>query len=281
MEIIKNNDNYLIKNNYGSYHLSIKDFEELGEDEAIKFAEKEIRKKSRDYLDKNIDFKRARIMGLWGYGIKDFCEELNLDINGTYKLSDLKEKLTASVIIKYSDECFKLFGKDCLNRFGGPKGFLNSNRSRGALEFILNNYVSEKSCHELGVKFALRVIGNFEKMYPEDKRPRMAIEAKQRWFKNELSDNELCSALSAAQLASCSASHLASLSASHSAHSAALSAHSAAHLASLSASHSAHSAALSAHSASLSASHSAALSAHSAETEYQIDETLKELNDAR
>lgn len=198
MKITKNKDNYLLENKYGSYHFTHEKFNELGEIEAVKYAEKEIRKKSTAYLDAEIDFKKARAIGFCEYGIEDFCEKLNLDIGKSYKLDHLKGLLTPDVILSYPDECLKLFGKSLLDKFGGVKKFLIENKTRNALNFILTNYVSENTCHELGVVFALSCIDNFEKEYPDDKRPRQAIEAKQKWLRGEITERDLAAAESAA-----------------------------------------------------------------------------------
>ena len=259
MKITKNKDSYLLENDHGSYHFTHAHFEELGESEAIKYAEKEIRKKSESYLDKDIDFKRARDIGFCEYGIKDFCKQLDLDIYKTYKLTHLKSILTTEVLLEYTSECFKLFGKSVLDKFDGPKQFLRDNRTRPVLNFILEYYASERDCHELGIKFALSCIENFEKEFPDDKRPREAIEAKRKFIDGEITEKELRSARSAAR------------SARSAARSAAESAESAAWSAARSAARSA------AESAAWSAAWSARSAAWSAVLEYQIEETLKVL----
>ena len=97
MEITKNENNYLLKNSKGEYHLSIEDYEKLGEKEAIILAEKEINKKlNANYSNKTINFEKARDLGFCEFGIKDFCKRLDLDIDKTYKLLELKEKLYQS-----------------------------------------------------------------------------------------------------------------------------------------------------------------------------------------
>ena len=56
----------------------------------------------------------------------------------------------------------------------------------------------QKDIHMLGCKWALSVIDNFEKEFPNDKRPRQAIEAKIKWLDWEVSDGELLVANEAA-----------------------------------------------------------------------------------
>lgn len=47
----------------------------------------------------------------------------------------------------------------------------------------------KKDSVELAVFAAEQVIGNFEKQYPNDKRPREAIEAAKKWIKNPTKEN--------------------------------------------------------------------------------------------
>ena len=106
MNVTKKDDHYLLENAQGSYHFSIEEYTKLGKDKAIEQATKEIYKKSKQYLDTDIDFTRARELGFCEYGINDFCEQLKLDSTKTYKLSHLKDLLTVDIILEYSNECF-------------------------------------------------------------------------------------------------------------------------------------------------------------------------------
>lgn len=58
--------------------------------------------------------------------------------------------------------------------------------------------LSEKQLHLLACDFAESVLHFFENEYPDDRRPRQAIEAKRRWVSGEISDSELQTASAAA-----------------------------------------------------------------------------------
>ena len=55
--------------------------------------------------------------------------------------------------------------------------------------------------HRFWVQFAVAVLPIWEKAYPEDKRPRQAIEAKRKWVAGEIDDDELAGAGDAARAA--------------------------------------------------------------------------------
>ena len=195
MKVTKlNEDVYLFQNDNGEYHLSTEKYNELGEKKAIEFAKAEINKKLKStYQDMDIDFARARELGFCEYGIKDFCNKLGLDLEKTYKINYLKRKLTAEVFIEYVDECSKLFGKDNLiKKFGGVKKMLFENRSRKMLDFVFySGVISDKKLHLLACDFAERTLSVFEEKYPDDKRPRNAIETKKIWIKEEYKNEQI------------------------------------------------------------------------------------------
>ena len=195
MKVTKlNEDVYLFQNDKGEYHLSIDKYNELGEAKAKEFAKAEIDKKLKStYQDVDIDFARARELGFCEYGIQDFCNKLRLDQNKTYKISYLKRKLTAEVFIEYVDECSKLFGKDNLiKKFGGVKKMLSKNRSRKMLDFVFySGLISDKKLHLLACDFAEKTLSVFEKEYPDDKRPRNAIETKKLWIQEEYKNEQI------------------------------------------------------------------------------------------
>ena len=215
----KHEDHYLFKNSDGEYHISLSEYERMGRDKSLDFARAEIQKKKvSSYSDLEIDFKRARALSFCEYGIKDFCENLNLNTSETYKLSDLSNKLTTDIVLKYPDECLKLFGKNLLDNFGGPENFLRNNKGQASLSLIMNEYfISERTMHILATKFSLTTIDNYEKEYPGDDRPRKVIEAKQEWLRGEIGDEELEAARSAARSAVRSAARSAAWSAAESA----------------------------------------------------------------
>ena len=116
--------------------------------------------------------------------------------------------------------------------------------------WIASKVLPDNILHRFSIECAYSTLNNFEKEFPNDSRPRKAIEAKQAWLNNEISDEELREARLAASRSAISASR-----------SALFSAHSAAHSAARSA---AYSAAYSAHSEPNSAANSAEYSARSA-----------------
>ena len=244
MNITINSDNVLFKNELGEYHLSIGEFNKLGHENAITIAESEILKKlESNHSGTTINFDQARELGFCKYGIEDFATKLKLDISKEYSINELNKKLTIEALTAYPDECVKLFGKDTLKYLGGVKRVLNED----TISLVLRpEFIPTEVLHKLSMKFAYSCLGNFEKEYPNDNRPRLAIEAKRKFLKGEITEVEL----DAARLAARSA-----------ASSAARSAYSAAESAARSAASSASSAAYSAYSAAESAAWSAASSA--------------------
>lgn len=221
MKIIKNKDHYLLKNEFGEYHLSIEEFERLGEEGAVALAKEEIEKKLvSSYTNKTISFQQAQDLGFCKYGIEDFCEMLSLDISGEYEVEELNKKLTLKALKKYPYECIKLFGKNTLKYLGGVSGIL----SEETVDLVLRpEFIDEETLHKLSVRFAYQCLENFEKVYPDDDRPRKAIQTKEMWIKGCASDKEL----SAASLAAWSARSVARSAAESVARSAAWSAWSA------------------------------------------------------
>jgi hypothetical protein len=276
MQITKNKDYYLLKNNNGEYHLSIEEYEKLGEENAIELAEKEIDKKNKlTYQDSEIDFSKARALGFCEYGIRDFCERLNLDIDKSHNISDIKLQLTAEVFLDYTSECDKLFG-NTIELFGGAKKFLGENRTIDVMNYIIRNIIDDKINHKLAVKFALDCIDIYEQKYPNDDRPRKAIEAKQNYINGDITLDELSAAESAAWSAAESAARSAAYSAKSAAESAARSAAESAAYAAYAAESAAYAAESAAYSAK-SAAWSAARSAWSAAERKQIDLVLEVL----
>ena len=81
MEITKKEGYYLFTNKEGEYHISYEKYDLIGKEEAIELAEKEIKLKNKaNYSNRAINFKQARKLGFCEYGIKDFCEKLELNI---------------------------------------------------------------------------------------------------------------------------------------------------------------------------------------------------------
>ncbi len=61
--------------------------------------------------------------------------------------------------------------------------------------------IPERILHEFAIWCAESVLHLFEEKHPDDKRPRLAIEAKKKWLDGEITDKELASAASAARAA--------------------------------------------------------------------------------
>ena len=267
MNITKHKDHYLLNNEHGEYHLSIEDYKSLGEQGAIDKATKEINKKlNSQYHNKTINFDQARELGFCEYGIKDFCTQLKLDTSKEYQLSELQSKLTLEVFKEYPNECIKLFSKDVINKFGGVNEILKNNKDSKTFYFIIDNFIEDDILHKLSVKAAYYSLNNYEKLYPDDNRPRKAIEAKEAYIRGEITKEELDSTRSAAESAAWSAAYSAAKSAAWSA------AYSAAKSAAKSAAWS---------TAWSAASSAAAESAESAAYEYFIDELIKLLEELK
>ena len=189
MKIQKREKNVLLTNELGEYHFSHEEFNSLGEQAAISKATEEIKKKATldRYQDKTITFQQAEELGFCSEGIRDFCEQLDLDLDATHVLSEVLDKLTVDAFLEYPEECRKLFGKDdIMSKFGGVKKFLSENRTRKALSFVLENkFIGDKQLHILACDFAENVLHYFEQKYPDDNRPRRAIEVKRLWIGEE------------------------------------------------------------------------------------------------
>lgn len=217
----------LFKNKDGEFHFNLDDYNKIGEKEATRLALKGIKKKinSGSYSNATINFDQAKELGFCEYGIKDFCNRLRLDIDGTYSISDLYEKLDVNTFIEYPDECLKLFTNSVFEKFGGIIKILDENRSRRVLNLVINRgNIEDKIFHLLAYHSATRVIVNFEKKFPNDDRPRKAIAAKKDFIDGKIDEKQLLAAESAARSAVWLAAESAAESAARSAESAAESA---------------------------------------------------------
>jgi hypothetical protein len=56
---------------------------------------------------------------------------------------------------------------------------------------LREEFISEENLHKIAIYAAKLVLPIFEKEYPDDKRPRQAIKAKEMWLKGKISDGEL------------------------------------------------------------------------------------------
>lgn len=189
MKITKNQDHVFFKNKSGEYHISNVDYNKLGAEKALALAESEIQKKlsTKAYGNVTINFQQARDLGFCEYGIKDFAEMLELSLDKEYSIDEILTKLTPKAFLAYTSECVKLFTKDrVMAKFGGVKAFLKENPTREVLDFVLrNDFIDDKNLHLLACSFAENTLHKFEKEYPDDKRPRRAIEVKRLWIGEE------------------------------------------------------------------------------------------------
>ena len=64
---------------------------------------------------------------------------------------------------------------------------------------LRTQFIPENDLHELACQFAEHVLPIFETEYSDDKRPRLAIEAKRKWLQGEITTNELKAAAWAAR----------------------------------------------------------------------------------
>lgn len=185
---IKKQKDYIIFTNSSNqeYHLSHENFNRMGKDKSIKFVEAELKKKKNaSYADITIDFDRARNLGFCEYGIKEFCEQLNLNIKKEYTIKHLLNVLTVDVLMEYPFECYKLFGDAAIAKFGGPITLLNEYPTAKTRNFILeSNVLTDKQKHILALLFAKSVLPNYENENPDNKAPRTAIEVKAEWIEH-------------------------------------------------------------------------------------------------
>jgi len=121
MKITKKQDHYLFQKDNQEYHLSIEDYNKLGEFLATEYVKIEMEEKTNaEFNEQTINFQKARNLGFCEFGIKDFCTKLDLDVNKTYKISYLRNLLTENkldLMFNYSDELIKLFGKSIFTQF--------------------------------------------------------------------------------------------------------------------------------------------------------------------
>lgn len=208
MNIQENKDHVIISDHNGEYHIELNEYKKLGKDKAINLAKEEIKKKNRlgHYSKSTIDFNQARELGFCEYGIKDFCERLELDIKKEYSVKDLYNALDVHTFKDYPDECLKLFSSKVFEKFGGVEQFLIDNKDRQCLNLVINHgNIDDNILHTLAYKSTLSVINNFEKVYSNDDRPRKAIEAKKLFLDGKINSKELLEARSAARSAAESA----------------------------------------------------------------------------
>jgi hypothetical protein len=197
MKIEVKKDHVVLSNKDGSYHLSLDRYRELGKDEVVKIAKSEIKKKisSGIYPYETIDFSQARELGFCEYGIIDFCNALGLDTGKTYSIEKLNKLLTMEIILEYPDEILQIFGKDCIKYLGEARNLINK---KNIDLFLREEFILEKNLHLLSVEFAKSCLCIFEEKYPNDDRPRKAIEAKEKWIKGKISTSQLDAASKAA-----------------------------------------------------------------------------------
>ena len=103
--------------------------------------------------------------------------------------------------------------KDAFDRFKMTREFWQINllgiiKGYGSLENVREDKraATERLLHLHACWSAEQALPLFESRYPDDKRPRLAIEAKRKWLNGEITDEELNSASSAASAAYSAAS---------------------------------------------------------------------------
>lgn len=171
----------VFNNEFGEYHLSLKEFNKLGEEKAIEYATQEIAKKSegRASLYKTFDFNTCHEkLGFCEYGIKDFCKLTGLDIDGSYTRKEIIDACTVEAFKEYPVEILKITGRSLVDKWGGAVAIIDK---YGLYKPFLNTmFFTEIELHELACQFARACLHHFENEYPDDKRPRKAIEAKEK-----------------------------------------------------------------------------------------------------
>ena len=185
IEVIENTDHVLIKTSEGEYHFSLEDYAKLDKESAIEYAVVEIEKKNKtgQYNARTINFKQAESLGFCTYGIKDFAKMVGVDINEDYTILELNKMLTLEALKEYPSECLKLFGDNCIKYLGTVEELI----SIDTIDlFLREEFIDAKKLHQLSVKFAYLCLSNFEDEFPEDKRPRTAIETKEEWIAEKI-----------------------------------------------------------------------------------------------
>lgn len=171
----------VFNNEFGEYHLSIEDFNKLGEEKAIEYATQEIAKKleGRASLFKVFDFETChKKLGFCEYGIKDFCTLTGLDMRGSYTRKEIIDACTIEAFIKYPHEVLQITGRNLVGKWGGAIAIIDEYK---VYEPFLNEmFFTEIELHELACLFARACLHVYEEAYPNDERPRKAIESKEK-----------------------------------------------------------------------------------------------------
>jgi hypothetical protein len=186
LTIVKNDDHVLFTDANGAeYHLSNEEFNRLGETRAREYVKEELERKKATFTGDVISYDKARDLGFCEYGIKDFCNALGLDIKKEYKINDLKSMLTLDILTKYPSEIIKVLGIGTLDKFGGVDGLLNNDEvsAESRIKILTREeFIHPKILHKFGVACAYKVLHHFENEFPDDKRPRTALEVKTEWI---------------------------------------------------------------------------------------------------
>lgn len=185
VEIIETKEYVLIKTTDGEYHFSLDEYSRLDKETAIEYALTEIseKNKSGQYTSRTINFEQARSLGFCDYGIKDFIKRIGGNISEEYTILELNKMLTLEALEEYPSECIKLFGKDCIKYLGTVKELINVDNTS---LFLREEFLSPRKLHQLAVKFAYSCLDKFESKYPNDGRPRAAIEVKEEWIAEKI-----------------------------------------------------------------------------------------------
>jgi hypothetical protein len=123
------------------------------------------------------------------------CDPDKLDICH-YGFHASKKPIDALSYLNFSDAII------CRVKLGG-KIIKQEDKLCASERTVISWCKADPILHAFGIWCAEEVLPIFEKQYPNDKRPRLAIEAKKKWLKKEITDSELGTACGAAWAAAC------------------------------------------------------------------------------
>lgn len=194
MKLTREENVVIFNNEKGEYHLSIDEFNKLGEAEAIKYAESEIEKKLDAKLSgRKITYDICRKFGFCKYGIKEYCEmvgftqvdiDMDADEDRSYSVFTVEEMIEATTLEafkKYPEEILKLTGKKIVDKWGGVANMIEEHEIYEP--FLNKEFFTEIQLREIAVECAKSTLHFFEDKYPDDDRPRKAIEAAENVIK--------------------------------------------------------------------------------------------------
>lgn len=186
MKVTKKENVVIFNSSKGEYHLSIEEFNKLGEEKAIEYAESEIEKKAKAEVgNRKITYAICRKFGFCKHGIKEFCKltGLKVDIDEGKDIDRLSSSFTREEVIeattieafkKYPSEILKLTGKKLLDKWGGARKIIEDYEIYEP--FLNETFFTEIELREIACECARATLPFFENEFPKDKAPREAIE---------------------------------------------------------------------------------------------------------